>query len=71
MKKPKSIIRKVEELGEIITEITFECPIRGLVTQKVKGVKFKSLVTNTPKYTSEEFLNNIIEARSTDETESF
>ena len=48
MKKPKSIIRKVEELGEIITEITFDVENNGNNVLSVTG-------TDNSKFASPQF----------------
>jgi hypothetical protein len=58
--KKKKEERKLADVDrEIEIEITFVCPIRGLVTQKIKGIKYKSLSTSedTKKYTIGDLLD--------------
>jgi hypothetical protein len=64
-KKPES--RKAESLGEMSTVIEFICPVRGLVRQEVKGVKYKTLTSTNPRYTAEELLREVdIDDETTD-----
>lgn len=56
MRKPKIIQKKADVDSEIEVEIEFTCPVRGLVKQKVKGTKYKSLSVSTPRFTAEEIV---------------
>jgi hypothetical protein len=60
MSRPKSKpqYRKTDVEQEMEIEIEFECPVRGLVKQKVKGTKFKPLVVSRPRYTVEDFTDS-------------
>jgi hypothetical protein len=54
VRKPKIVQKTAEVEAEIETEIEFVCPVRGLVKQKVRGLKYKPLNVSTPKFTAEE-----------------
>lgn len=68
-----------EDLIEIaVEEISFKCPIRGLVTQKVKVKRFKPIpidqvvIVNTNDSLSEiESIDDGLEIYSTDDKESY
>ena len=45
--------REAEVESEVWAEIEFVCPVRGLVKQKVKGTRYKSLKYVPAAYTAE------------------
>jgi hypothetical protein len=57
VKKTKLIQKEAELQGDMEVEIEFVCPVRGLVKQKVKGLKFKSLPVSTPRFTADELVD--------------
>jgi len=63
-KKKHTGERKAEVLEEFWTEVEFTCPVRGLVKQKVKGVKYKPV-----EYKFTPYVESMSEARETDDEE--
>ena len=70
-KQPKPESKKAEVLEETYVEIEFICPVRGWVKQKVKGTKYKSLSRSNPRYTSEDLMGDIVEAKADYEDTNF
>jgi len=54
VRKAKLVQKKAEVEAEVEVEIEFVCRVRGLVKQKVKGLKYRALSVDTPKFTAEE-----------------
>jgi hypothetical protein len=70
-KQQKQESKKAEVLGETWTEIEFICPVRGWVKQKVKGVKYQSLSRSNPRYTAEDLMDDVAEAKIDHEDSNF
>ena len=58
MRKPKPFKGKQEVDSEVVVVIEFICPVRGLVSQEVKGIKLKPIKYSAPKYTAEELFKD-------------
>ena len=56
MRKPKIAKRQADVDQEVEVEIEFVCPVRGLVKQKVKGTRYKTLSFSTPRFTADEIV---------------
>jgi hypothetical protein len=58
-KKKEEKKRSADPLEEIWTEITYVCPVRGKVTQKVKGVRYKPVEYVPTSFTEEILLDGV------------